>query len=231
MKTKILTIMFMWLTAIAVQAADGHYHMQLKDFDELRVIDGVNVVYQCNADKAGLVEFDSPAEMASAVMFESNNGRLTISLAQTDKPLTALPTIHVYSSHLSKVSNDGDSLVTLSSLPVSPSLNIRVIGNGSIEARGLNVGQLKASIVSGHGNIIVTGRADNASYSITGTGIIEAMRLTAQEASCRSTGTGTITVYAIKTLSLGGLGGTIRYYGDPQIKKKFLTSLKIEHID
>lgn len=221
------------MTAIISSAAQpsSRYELKVGDFDELKVVDGINVDYMCDPSRAGLVEFEATKDVASAVVFEPSKGRLSVKLASRDTIYTGLPKVIVYSSHLTNVSNEGDSLVRVLSLPQGARFSCRVIGNGRLSVRDLVVGTVKASILSGRGIISIYGRADEASLKVAGAGTIQADDLEAKEVSCTSAGTGSISCYATSRLSVGGLGGTVRYRGNPELKKRFMSAVKVNPIE
>lgn len=105
------------------------------------------------------------------------------------------------------------------------------MGNGRLSIRNIEATTVNASILSGHGIISIFGTANQANLKITGAGTIQADELKATKVSCTSAGTGTIACYPVEFLSVGGLGGTVQYRGQPEVKKRFLTSVKIEPLD
>lgn len=231
---KKITIAFLFaISFLFVHAAENEnpYHLNFAEFDELKVVDGINVDYICDASRAGDVEFYATKECASAVMFSHSGSRLTIELASSETPYRNLPTIKVYSKYLTNISNEGDSLVRVLSVAPTPKFSCRVIGNGRLSIRNIEATTVNASILSGHGLLSIYGKADQANLKITGTGTIQADELKADKVSCTSAGTGTITCYPAELLSVGGLGGTVQYRGRPEVKKRFLTSVKIVSLD
>lgn len=218
--------------AVGIAASeDPHtYSLQLSDFTELEVVDGINVEYRCDASRAGIVEFEATKEVASAVIFEPKKGKLSIQLAHRDTPILNLPTIRVYSTYLTKVSNEGDSLLSVISPAPQGKITIRLVGNGKLIADSISATNVDCAIISGNGTITVTGKAPNAKLSITGTGHIEASRLITDDASCSVTGTGSIIVNVAERLSASGIGsGKVYYIGSPkEIKKKFLATVKVK---
>lgn len=220
------------MAVIGLSAQTSHYQLKLNDFHELKVVDGVNVDYVCDASRAGLIEFDANVSVASAVIFEPSKQKLEIKLASRDSVYTSLPTVKVYSSFLSKLNNEGDSLVRVLSMAPEAKFQCRVMGNGSISLRNVKVNELKASIIAGHGTIAVFGTATTATFKVTGAGHIQADDLQATDVSATVTGTGAINCYATGQLSVGGVGsGKIFYRGRPEIKKSFLSKVKLIPLD
>ncbi len=212
--------------------ASTRYELSFSDFNELKVVDGINVDYECNPSKAGKVEFNTTSGLADAVIFEPSNDKLTIKLAIKDGNYTNLPTIKVYSSYLTKVTNEGDSLIRVLSVAPGPKFACRVMGNGRISVRNVQTNDADISIISGHGTIAIYGQANTAKFKITGAGHIQADELKAKEVSGNVTGTGTVNCYATHLLKAKGIGsGKIIYRGTPQIDKSFLSNVKLFSVD
>lgn len=231
---KTITMLLLALTAAtSASAADNrtHYELKFDEFHELKVVDGINVDYYCDPAKAGKVEFEAAPDVASAVMFEPSKGKLSIKLALRDGSYRNLPTVRVYSSYLTKVSNEGDSLVRVMSTAAGPNFYCRVMGNGRLSVRDIQVTNAEVSILSGHGTISIFGSAHNARLKVTGAGQIQADELKANDVDCTVTGTGIINCYATEKLKYGGMGsGKVFYRGTPEIKKGLLTTAKIAPI-
>lgn len=214
---------------IGAGAQTRRYELKLEDFHELKVVDGINVDYQCDPSRAGLIEFDAKASVASAVIFEPKKGKLTISLASRDSAYTGLPTVKVYSSFLSNIKNEGDSTLRVLSIAPTAKFKGRLVGNGRIVIRQLEATEANIDIVSGHGTIVVSGKAQQGKLDLTGgAGQIQGDDFQVDELSVTLAGTGTINCWAVKTLSYGGIGsGKIFYRGTPELKKKFISKVKI----
>lgn len=230
-----LTLLLMAFAAVLSfnAAADelSHYNLKLDDFHELKVVDGINVDYHCDPARAGLVEFDALPAVASAVIFEPGNGKLSIKLAASDTPYAGLPTVHVYSSFLSNVSNEGDSTVRVLSVAPGAKFSCRVMGNGLLSVRNVEASSVNATILSGRGMISIFGKCETATLKITGAGQIQADELQATDVNCTATGTGTIHCYATRLLNVGGLSGKVFYRGAPTVKKRFFSAVKVNSID
>lgn len=234
MKKISILILFISLFTGGVNASSGYttYTLDVKEFDQLKVVDDINVEYFCNPEKAGTVAFEATPELASAIMFDPNGkGRLQIQLASRETEYKNLPTVRVYSSYLSKVENDGDSTVTVVNLKEVPSLDVKLVGNGKLIVRGAKCARLNASLATGNGKIIIDGAADYAKLSLTGTGDIDAIDLLTKECNSRIVGTGWIKCWAVNALTVNGMGtGTVSYKGTPQIRLKAL-NIKVQKFE
>lgn len=223
---KRLTLTFLASLMLVISAgAQGvrKYEINVKEFDQLKVIEGVNVDYRQSADSAGMVCFTTTPEMAGVLMFNNNNSQLSIQIATDGIDYRGLPTVTVYSRFLVKVENSGDSLVRVLSPAATPQFKARVIGNGYLSLRGMDVSQLDVSLDTGKGVISVDGKAAQAKYTLVGTGSIQAEDLTAQKVKCTLLGTGFIGCNATDELNVvGATSGRIFYKGDPTIKNRSL---------
>lgn len=102
------------------------------EFNELVVNDGINVVYSNNADSVGIVAFDIEKEYTSYIMAERSKGRLKIQLDPAAITVKTLPTVYVYSSYLYKAENTKDSTLTLRKVAPGAKIDIQLQGNGTI---------------------------------------------------------------------------------------------------
>lgn len=207
------------------------YELDVKDFVELKVTDGINVDYICNPDSAGKAVFYASPEMASQIMFKPGTTKLEILLVPKEERVNReLPTVTVYSKYLNFVENSGDSLVRILSVSPGPKFKARVIGNGRISVRNVEANTVEGALDTGKGYITIFGTCTEAKLNCTGTGHIQADGLVAKIVNCRLAGTGTIGCNAAESLNIMGIGsGTVFYKGSPQIKKRAV-GVKVEPI-
>lgn len=205
------------VVAVAFGVCANDYKLEIKDFDELNVTDGINVEYHCSTDSAGWAYFSCAPELSSKLLFTNNKSKLHIQVDLTDGVINDLPTLHVYSSSLKKVENSSDSTVTVVSNVVIPSLNVKVIGNGAVIVNNIQAGAVNATINTGKGHIVISGTAGTAKYTNVGTGTIEAGGLNVPNVKVHVLGTGSIDCTATKSLSIYGAGsGKVYYAGNPE---------------
>ncbi|MDE7025684.1 MAG: DUF2807 domain-containing protein [Paramuribaculum sp.] len=221
------------LTPASLRAQSKSYALDVHEFHELEVVDAINVDYQCNPEKAGKVEFETTPDLAPAILFEPNKGKLAIKLSSSETPYRNLPTVRVYSTYLSKVENSGDSTVRVLASAGTPEFNAKVIGNGRLVVRDVRATNVKASILTGKGTLVIYGECTRANLkSVGGSSFLQADELQAKEVKCSVTGNGTVNCYATDKLNVSGLGsGTVLYRGNPEIKKSSLSRVKIQSID
>ena len=72
---KILFLLLGTVTFVTAKAETTDYKLDVHDFSELVVVDGINVDYFCKPDSAGIAVFSCEPEMASHIMFSQKNDR------------------------------------------------------------------------------------------------------------------------------------------------------------
>lgn len=217
MKTKLILLFSLLLSANCLFAQVNRYSLNVEDFKELKVNDAVNVIYHCSTDSAGTIWFECTRDISSAFIFSNDKASLRVQVDFDALSDTPLPTLHVYSSSLNKVENSSDSTVIVDYAKV-PTFKVKVIGNGTIFVRKVEAVTLDASISTGNGHIAVAeGLVSKGKYSNVGTGVIEAGGVTASEVKVTSFGTGNIDVCAVESITIYGAGsGTVYYIGNPR---------------
>ena len=151
MKHLLTSLMLIVATVVTVSGQKlSRYELNVGDFSELKVVDGVNVDYKCNADSAGKVVFYAQSDVAMAMEFSNAKNRLTISVSDEFKGKN-LPTVVVYSQFLTKAENVSDATLRVLSLNSGPKFVARLVGNGRLLVRNVNANDVDASINTGNG--------------------------------------------------------------------------------
>ena len=222
MKTQIASLILLISTAFIAKAQGyNNYDLNIGEFSELRVLDGINVDYTCATDSAGRVFFDCQPDLASAFIFSNKGGKLTIQKKKKKIGTRNLPRLKVCSKFLTKVENTGDSTLRVLSIKEMPKFEAKLEGNGNLIVRHVEANEVKGIMRLGNGTLIISGRCDNAKLNLTGTGVIQADELVAGDASVSAKGTGSIGVNAVNNLGVFGMGSTSIYYkGTPAIKNR-----------
>lgn len=207
---------------LGLHAADlVKYELKVSEFHELKVVDGINVVYSCNPDSAGLAVFTCPSSQASAFIFNNKKGKLSMQLSTESVGSSNLPVIHVYSTYLTKVENSGDSLVKVVDIAEGPKFSAKLIGNGRLVVKNVKATEVNGAISTGNGTLVLSGKCEHAGIGFMGTGVIQADELEAGTVSVKASGTGSIGVWAVKSLSVMGAGSTKVYFkGTPEVKNR-----------
>jgi len=223
---KTITSILSLLCCISATAAGlVKYELKVNEFHELKVVDGINVVYSCNPDSAGLAVFTCPSEDAAAFIFNNPKGKgvLSMQLSTESVGKKNMPVVHVYSSFLTKVENSGDSLVKVLDVAEGPKFSAQLIGNGRLVVKHVKATEVNAGIATGNGTLVIAGECESAKIKLVGTGVIQADELKADDVSVKASGTGSVGVWPLNNLSVSGVGSTKVYYkGEPKIKNRTL---------
>lgn len=200
------------------------YQLKINNFTELKVVDDVNVIYKCHPDSACTAVFMATPEQASSLIFQPDGTKLEIQIASDAVPTTTgLPVVTVYSSFLNRAENDGKAHLIVESPAPGPKFKCVLVGNGRLTARNLQFTTVEVSLMTGNGEMVVSGKTDIAKISSTGTGQIQADELVAKDVKCRLVGTGSVGVNATETITVSGMGsGTVYYIGEPSVKNRTL---------
>lgn len=218
---KLAAILLFFATVAAALAADSRYELNINEFAELKVIEGLNVNYKSLPDSAGKAVFTTSKDLASVLMFSNNKGKLTIQIATDGIDYQNLPTITVYSSYLRTVENSGDSTVRVLKVAPGADFNAKLFGNGALIVDDLHMTKASLKFGAGNGTLTATGAVENLTINFGGTGTIQADGLEAQKINIRAAGTGAIGCYPVKDLKVYGIGSTSIYYkGKPEITNR-----------
>ena len=96
---------------------------------------------------------------------------------------------------------------------------LAISGSGDILANTVDAKSMQVSI-SGSGNVVLAGKAQDLRVDISGSGDVKAGKLEAQSARVSIAGSGDATVWARESLRVSVAGsGDVRYYGDPAVQR------------
>ena len=197
------------------------YKVEVGQFDKIKVLDNVNVVYRCLPDSSGYAQYRGAKEFADAfIITPKSDGTLRIQVSTEDVGHQDLPTLYIYSDFLTEVENSSSFSVLVENPAPCAEFKALQVGNGSVAVENLKTNKLSATLNTGNGTVNVSGSTLTAIFKMVGTGIISADRLEAEDVQCKILGSGSIGCWAVSTLSVKGIGSTKIYYkGDPKIKK------------
>lgn len=209
----------------------GTYEVNVGDFENLNVVDGIEVELHCLPDSAGRVYFETSREVASGLIFTNNQkGKLTIEkqFHEEGQLVYNLPTIHVFTRFLTEVTNAGDSTVRVNNPKPCPKFKATLIGNGKLIVRDLDCNKVEGSIQTGNGTLVLSGTSKEVTLSNTGVGTILADDLQTTKATCKFFGKGTTGVWATDEITVKGMfPGKLYYKGNPQKIKNYGMGVKV----
>ncbi len=223
-KNRIIISLTALLAIFTVKAQSAsRYELNVKDFSELTVIDGINVDYRAVPDSAGKAVFYATADLASAITFANDNRqKLEISLSESDSKVTYanLPRVTVYSKFLTKVENRGDSTVRVMSVSSGPRFKAHLEGNGRLAVHNADATLIEGAIFTGSGVLTIDGSCTSAKLNNKGVGSIQADGLSAEIVKCVQMGPGYIGCKASSELTVIGAAGKVYYHGNPKVKNR-----------
>lgn len=206
MKTRIFISLLMLCVVTGVMAQDASYTLNVQDFTELTVVDGVKVTYIQREDSSGYVHFRCAPELASQLTFTNLRNRLTIQTTADETPIAGIPEIFAYSAFIRHIENDGDSLVTVNTNSHLGHLKLSQIGNGSIKALNIDAEKIEAGVNTGCGTIDVAGKSKAAKLRNVGTGKLDAAGLSTDVATVFLFGPGPVECNVSDKLTVYGMG-------------------------
>lgn len=202
---------------LALAQEPTEYKLQVSDFNELTVVDGINVDYISHPDSAGYVVFTATPELADQVTFSNSGSKLTIQTTAYEHPIVGMPKIRVYSTMLRSATNSGDSTLRILSVVTNDKFKVKEMGNGRIEAYGINADEIEANVDTGAGTVIVEGTVRKANLRNVGTGTLDASSLNATEAKIFVFGSGPVDANVTTKMSIYGIGpGKVRLHRHPE---------------
>ncbi len=217
---------------LSVSAQNGLYKLDVGDFSELKVSDGINVEYYNSVDSAGWAFFECDPATAQMLMFTNKKNTLTIQIAADGAVVKELPTVKVYSMTLQKVENAGDSLVVVHRTVPVREFKGSVVGNGTLVIEDVKTHKASFAIRTGNGHLVANGTTRQAHLRNVGKGKLEASGLQAEDVKCNILGVGPIDCNASVALSVSGAGtGKVYYGGSPSKISNHSFGVKVISVD
>lgn len=183
----------------------------------------VDVTVRFVPDSAGLVTYECPDSLVSALIFDRTSpSKLKIQLSSNFlERRVKLPCVTVYADLLEEINSSSAGRVEVLDLPRVPSFKGVLMGNGTLEVSGIDVGKMTGVLATGAGTINLSGKCHEATLRLTGAGSIRGYDLVADKVSAQVLGGGEIFCYPLEKLVLTGVGSTRVYYrGKPAKIKK-----------
>ena len=231
---KIMSILLVCLfSAVTVRAVETSVkQLSVDDFYKMRVYNNFDVSYRQNADSAGIIVIMAAVEDMPNITCVSKKGMLTIKYKGACDKEQMQGSVIVYSTALEYVENNGIGSIQIAAPISGAAFKAKVMGSGSIMARQIDYGVVDVSVLTGNGKLALAGKCREAAFSVTGSGQIEADRLTARDVTCHIRGNGVIGCHATQTLKARAVGnGEIYYRGTPEINKLSLGELAVRSLE
>ncbi len=169
--------------------------------------------------KPGILQIKADENLLQYIETFTNGSKLVIRInPQFSVTDYAKLSVEVPADYLSQINLSGSGEIYNTKIFNWKNLKLTLTGSGRLDIKtGIN--HLTATLV-GSGDILLTGKAETAKYVLTGSGLISANKLEAQEVKATLTGSGEIRLRVVKRLNAKVMGtGDIFYYGEPDILK------------
>lgn len=238
MHVKSFLIMFV-MTVIALQTnaqvfkkvvGNDNYQtreFKVNDFSKVSFTHPFNIIYKVNPDSAGYVRIYGEENILDILTLKSEKGSLSIKMNSFRSPDFGVILIHMYSSGLTEVNNEGSATFEVLSPLDASSIKFSILGKGQIKAENINAGVLNINI-GGGGDVLVGGKTGLGDYSIQGDGEIRAQAMHAEEVNAVITGIGSIKCHAEKKLKTFLTGnGKVVYSGNPELKTRTIGTAQV----
>ena len=176
---------------------------------KVKIVSGTPGSLQITADE-NLLEYIETYTKGSKLVIRINSQFSISHYAKLD--------IEVPANYLSQINLTGSGEIYNKQSFDWKNIKLSLTGSGKIDIK-TEVNHLTAKLI-GSGDIYLTGRAETAKYSLTGSGLISANEVEAQDVEANLTGSGEIRLRAVQNLNARVMGnGEIFYYGEPDILK------------
>ena len=182
----------------------------IADFSEVSILNGINVVYTQNATLAGKVRVYAP-EGKDVVSITSKNGQLSVRYGKGYNRDFGVIMVYVYSKELSKVSCSMGGNFTAEGMVSGNKLKLKVLGQSQIRCKNIVYDEVSAKRGLGNGDILLAGKAKETTYTIIGSGEINADNLIADDVTCKILGRGDIGCHVDKNITVRSLGKGAAY--------------------
>ena len=182
----------------------------LADFNKVSILNGINVVYTQSESQAGKVRIYAP-EGNNVVSLTSRDGLLSIRYGRDYNMNFGVIMVYVYSKELTQVNCSVGASFTTEGLVKGDKLKLKVLNKSIIRCKNIEYNEVKAKRGLGTGDILLSGKANKATYSIIGRGEIDADNLVAEEVSCKMFGQGDIGCHVNKEITVRSIGRGAAY--------------------
>lgn len=223
-KIKIFASLILSISTILTSSGEEskRYEIKLHDFEHLEIDNNIRVDYNVNPDSAGYVVFYATPETASRLYFNENPNKKKVDIqccAECNNNMD-YPHLTIYSTNLRKIVNSGDSLVVVNGLTPCERFDATLIGNGRLAVHDISATKVDAKLITGSGQLIITGACTTANLSLTGTGTIQADGLKAVDGKVTVAGTGSVGCDYQEVLTIQGVGTGKIYLRQQPVKIK-----------
>lgn len=197
--------------------------IEIGDYDQIVLAGTAANIRYSQADSVALLQIKTDRNIYEMFEFKVTGNQLQIRQKDDYKKLHLFPTEFILttrSKNLRIVDLTGKSEFSLIDTLRTDTLDVRLTGSSTFTADCL-IGRKLSGIITGSGTLNMTGKVDQASFIITGSGEVNAFDMQTDHLSCIITGRGNMDVWVTKHLEAIMTGmGKIKYKGEPEISKE-----------
>jgi len=192
-----------------------------------------NVVYKNIPDSVGFVRILGEENIVHLLDVSVNKEELSIKKINMANIDNGLLMIYVYSSAIENIDLTGAVIFESYDAMKKDLMKLAISGSGQIKLHKLDCKELKASLLTGSGDLLLKGTAENAHFSVVGGGEIRADNfVVSNTAFCKLVGNGNIGCNVSKLLKATITGvGSIYYKGKPEIKSTIIGTGNVKALD
>jgi hypothetical protein len=211
MKPVLVVLLLAAVASLQAKTVVREFNVAL--FSELEIT-GVGNVYLSQGIKES-VKVEADDQRISDVIVERTGNKLTIT-TQGKKKWNSRVDVYVTVASFTSLNAKGVGNVSSKGQLLSPNLKLTVTAAGNVDL-DLGCRSLTANF-NATGHVKLTGKSVSAMLSFSGTGHIDTASLAVDTLGINAKGTGNISVYAGKDLTLDAGGtGSINYKGHPVV--------------
>lgn len=197
--------------------------IEIGDYDQIVLAGPAAEVRYTQSDSTPSLQIKTDRNIYEMFEFKVEDSTLQIIQKEDYKKLHLFPTefaVNTSSKNLRIVNLTGKSEFSLIDTIRTDQLEVTLTGSSTFTADYLQGGKLSGTI-TGSGTFHIKGKADQASFIITGRGNVNAFDMQTDQLDCIITGKGNMDVWVTKNLKAILVGmGKIKYKGDPEISKE-----------
>jgi hypothetical protein len=206
---------------IKEQNLESFNKITLNNFGNVEILQGDQESIKIEANK----------NLIDQVKTNISDNRLTINYSpfSTIWPFGKNIKIYITVKNLNEINVSGLGQVTSSSLK-GDNLSMNITGSGKINI-DVDVQKI-SSIVSGSGNVVLSGTADDQTLSISGSGVYKAKKLKSKNTAITINGAGKAQVNTNSKLDIIISGtGDVQYMGNPIVSQNISGEGKVQRVN
>ena len=209
-----------------------NHRIGIDNYEKIILKVPAEVFYQQFSDSVPYLQIHTDENIYEALNIRVENQHLFIEAKDDSNIKPSKLTIYTSSHNLNQVTVIGSGEIRLKSEVNAADFKLDITGSGNLLADSLLCNKITTKI-TGSGRAQLTGASNYSSFTITGSGSINAYDYLVQESDCSVTGSGNIEALVTEKLEVRLTGsGNLSYRGKPQsINTKIIGSGQVKSVD